>query len=103
MDAKHFSHPCTFRRGLLCVTNAAHTCPRVRLACSQQSCRMMICSGVRRGLPAVPGGRVDVLSEVLKVVKLHGAMFFNGEFSSPWSVCSPLSRAVATSRPAPVT
>ena len=46
---------------------------------------------------------MDVLSEVLKVAKLHGAMFFNGEFSSPWSVCSPLSRAVATSRPAPVT
>jgi len=57
---------------------------------------MMICSGVRRGLPAVPGGRVDVLSEVLKVVKLHRAKFFNGEFSSPWSVCSPPSRAVAS-------
>jgi AraC-like DNA-binding protein len=38
---------------------------------------------------------MDVLSEVLKVVKLQGAMFFNGEFSSPWSVCSPHSRAVA--------
>ena len=30
---------------------------------------------------------MDVLSEVLKVVKLQGAMFYNGEFSSPWSVC----------------
>ena len=38
---------------------------------------------------------MDVLSEVLKVVKLQGAMFFNGEFSSPWSVCSPPSHAVA--------
>jgi AraC-like DNA-binding protein len=38
---------------------------------------------------------MDVLSEVLKVVKLQGAMFFNGEFSSPWSICSPHSRAVA--------
>ena len=38
---------------------------------------------------------MDVLSEVLKVVKLQGAMFYNGEFSSPWSVCSPASRAVA--------
>jgi hypothetical protein len=38
---------------------------------------------------------MDVLSEVLKVVKLEGAMFFNGEFSSPWSVCSPPSQAVA--------
>jgi AraC-like DNA-binding protein len=38
---------------------------------------------------------VDVLSEVLRVVKLQGALFYNGEFSSPWSVCSPASRAVA--------
>jgi hypothetical protein len=29
---------------------------------------------------------MDVLSEVLKVVKLQGALFCNGEFSSPWSV-----------------
>jgi len=29
---------------------------------------------------------MDVLSEVLKVVKLQGALFYNGEFSSPWSV-----------------
>jgi len=38
---------------------------------------------------------MDVLSEVLKVVKLQGAMFYNGEFSSPWSLCSPASSAVA--------
>jgi AraC-like DNA-binding protein len=38
---------------------------------------------------------MDVLSEVLKVVRLQGAMFFNGEFSSPWSFCSPPSRTVA--------
>jgi len=38
---------------------------------------------------------MDVLSEVLKVVKLQGAMFFNGEFSSPWSFCSPPSHIVA--------
>ena len=38
---------------------------------------------------------MDVLSEVLKVVKLQGAMFYNGEFSSPWSLCSPASRLVA--------
>jgi len=31
----------------------------------------------------------------LKVVKLQGAMFYNGEFSSPWSFCSPASRTVA--------
>ena len=46
------------------------------------------------GSPA--GGSMDVLSEVLKVVKLQGAMYYNGEFSSPWSVCSPPSRAVAS-------
>lgn len=38
---------------------------------------------------------MDVLSEVLKVVKLQGAMFYNGEFSSPWSYQSPPSRTVA--------
>jgi hypothetical protein len=38
---------------------------------------------------------MDVLSEVLKVVKLQGALFFNGEFSSPWSFCSPPSVSVA--------
>ena len=31
---------------------------------------------------SLAGGRMDVLSEVLKVVKLQGAMFYNGEFSS---------------------
>jgi hypothetical protein len=38
---------------------------------------------------------MDVLSEVLKVVKLEGALFYNGEFSSPWSFCSPPSHSVA--------
>jgi len=38
---------------------------------------------------------VDVLSEVLKVVKLQGAMFYNGETSSPCSLCSPPSSSVA--------
>lgn len=38
---------------------------------------------------------MDVLSEVLKVVKLDGAVFYNAEFSSPWSVLSPPSRTVA--------
>jgi Cupin len=52
----------------------------------------MICSRVREDLL---GGFMDVLSEVLKVVKLQGAMFYNGEFSSPWSLCSPASRSVA--------
>jgi AraC-like DNA-binding protein len=29
---------------------------------------------------------MDVLSEVLKIVKLQGALYYNGEFSSPWSI-----------------
>jgi AraC-like DNA-binding protein len=38
---------------------------------------------------------MDVLSEVLKVVRLQGAMFYNGEFSAPWSFRSPASCNVA--------
>ena len=38
---------------------------------------------------------MDVLSEVLKVVKLQGALFYNGEFSSPWSVTATSSRTLA--------
>jgi hypothetical protein len=32
---------------------------------------------------------MDVLSEVLKAVKLDGAVFFNGEFSTPWCTREP--------------
>lgn len=52
----------------------------------------MICSGVRE---ALLGGCVDVLSEVLKVVKLQGALFYNAEFSSPWSVYAASSASLA--------
>jgi hypothetical protein len=38
---------------------------------------------------------MDVLSEVLKVVKLQGALFYNGEFSSPWSIRATSSHALA--------
>ncbi|BFU89482.1 MAG: hypothetical protein NTAFB01_06690 [Nitrospira sp.] len=38
---------------------------------------------------------MDVLSEVLKAVKLDGAMFYNAEFSAPWCFCSPASAALA--------
>jgi AraC-like DNA-binding protein len=38
---------------------------------------------------------MDVLSEVLKAVKLDGAFFYNGEFSAPWCFRSPASGAVA--------
>ena len=38
---------------------------------------------------------MDVLSEVLKAVKLDGAMFYNAEFSAPWCFRSPASRIMA--------
>jgi AraC-like DNA-binding protein len=38
---------------------------------------------------------MDVLSEVLKVVKLDSAIFFNAEFSTPWCLRSPESSRVA--------
>lgn len=40
-------------------------------------------------------GIMDVLSEILKVVKLNGALFYNGEFSSPWSVRAASSQGLA--------
>jgi AraC-like DNA-binding protein len=39
---------------------------------------------------------MDVLSEVLKVVRLQGAVYYNGEFSSPWCLRSPASSALAS-------
>ena len=38
---------------------------------------------------------MDVLSEVLKAVKLDGALFYNAEFSAPWCLCSPASPTLA--------
>ncbi len=38
---------------------------------------------------------MDVLSEVLKAVRLEGALFFNGEFSEPWSFRTPHSAVLA--------
>jgi AraC-like DNA-binding protein len=38
---------------------------------------------------------MDVLSDVLKNVKLDGAVFYNGEFSAPWNFRSPASHKVA--------
>jgi hypothetical protein len=38
---------------------------------------------------------VDVLSELLKVVKLDSAIFFNCEFSSPWCYRAPESECAA--------
>ena len=39
---------------------------------------------------------MDVLSEVLKAVKLDGAVFFNGEFSTPWCAREPDACTMAT-------
>ncbi len=38
---------------------------------------------------------MEVLSEVLKAVKLDGALFYNAEFSAPWCFRAPASRTVA--------
>jgi AraC-like DNA-binding protein len=38
---------------------------------------------------------MDVLSEVLRVVKLEGALFFNGEFTAPWCLSSSGGTAMA--------
>jgi AraC-like DNA-binding protein len=39
---------------------------------------------------------MDVLSEVLKAVKLDGAVFFNGEYSAPWCMREPDSCTMAS-------
>ena len=38
---------------------------------------------------------MDVLTEVLQVVRLSGAVFFVAEFSSPWAIASPASKNLA--------
>jgi AraC-like DNA-binding protein len=38
---------------------------------------------------------MDAFSEILSQVKLHGALFFNAEFSAPWVFASPHSRSLA--------
>ena len=38
---------------------------------------------------------MDVLSDVLKVVRLDGALFFHGEFSAPWCFKSSESAAIS--------
>jgi AraC-like DNA-binding protein len=39
---------------------------------------------------------MDVLSDVLQVVRLSGAVFFVAEFSSPWAIESPPSKSLAS-------
>lgn len=38
---------------------------------------------------------MDALSEILKVVQLNGAIFFNARFTAPWCVASPAEAALA--------
>jgi AraC-like DNA-binding protein len=40
---------------------------------------------------------MDVLSDVLQVIRLSGAVFFTAEFTSPWGVLSPASWTLAPS------
>ena len=39
---------------------------------------------------------MDVLSDVLRVVRLSGAVFFTADFSSPWSIESPIPDKLAS-------
>ena len=39
---------------------------------------------------------MDVLSDVLRVVRLSGAVFFTADFSSPWAIESPSHEALAS-------
>jgi hypothetical protein len=38
---------------------------------------------------------MDALSEILKVVQLNGAIFFNARFTAPWCVASPADASLA--------
>ena len=38
---------------------------------------------------------MDVLSDVLRVVRLSGAIFFAGEFTAPWALESPPPKVLA--------
>src|SRR6187402_2324305 len=39
---------------------------------------------------------IDVLSDVLRVVRLSGAVFFTADFSAPWAIQSPPGEALAS-------
>lgn len=48
-----------------------------------------------RNACSITNDDMDVLSEVLKAIKLDGAVFYNAEFSAPWCFCSPPSTVLA--------
>lgn len=50
---------------------------------------------VQRILQGYRSSRLDAFSEILNGVKLKGALFFNAEFSAPWSFASPRSDLLA--------
>jgi AraC family transcriptional regulator, alkane utilization regulator len=39
---------------------------------------------------------MDVLSDVLRVVRLSGAVFFTADFSAPWALESPIPEMLAS-------
>ncbi len=43
----------------------------------------------------LPEACLDVLSDVLRRVRLHGAVFYNAEFSAPWALRSPPAPVLA--------
>jgi len=45
---------------------------------------------------ATPELAMDVLSDVLRVVRLSGAVFFTADFSSPWAIESPIPARLAS-------
>lgn len=47
-------------------------------------------------VPSAGPARLDVLSEVLKTVRLTGATFFSAEFAKPWGFASPAAERFAS-------
>ena len=39
---------------------------------------------------------MDAFSEVLSSLKLQGALFFTAEFTAPWALAAPSSKALAS-------
>jgi AraC-like DNA-binding protein len=42
-----------------------------------------------RGAPEIPGEILDALSDVLRIVRLTGAVFMDAEFTAPWCIGEP--------------
>jgi AraC family transcriptional regulator, alkane utilization regulator len=48
-----------------------------------------------RGTPNLPDLAMDALSDVLRLVRLSGAVYLNGEFTAPWCVMGQVSHEVS--------